>query len=518
MTGEQVLSLLLIDDNPIDREAARRELGSGVQIVEAADLDEAATAVEAVVFDCAVLDLALGPTSGLETLYAWQQIAGDIPCVVLTGNNDEALGARLLQAGAQDFVPKGRSADALLSRAIRHAVERYQLQRREQGALKMAALGRLSAGIAHDFNNLLTVICNYGAFARDALPTDHPAREDIEQVIEAGDAGARLTRRLLDYTRQSAGHTQVVDLAAFVREGAKRFEGLLGPRHSLAGALSSEPCRVEIDPDLLEQVLSNLLANARDAMADGGEITLAVMPVRLDTTFGRERGVRILPGPYVRVTISDSGQGMDAVTRSRVFEPYFTTKKAGAGTGLGLAMCYGIIKQAGGTIWVESQLGIGTTVTIYLPQAGGSATPLTARPDTSRRVVEEMPHGHETVLVVEDQPVVRQAVARMLRGLGYTVHEAPDGETALLLLAGEASDANLVVTDIQMPGMNGDELAGQLRARWPRLPILFITGFAGTALAAFRALDQRETILEKPLDPGLLARTVRGLLDHAAGS
>jgi signal transduction histidine kinase len=517
VTDAPTLSLLLIDDNPVDREAVRRELGSGMQLVEAADLAEAAAAVEAVVFDCAILDLALGPTSGLETLYAWQRIAGDIPCVVLTGNDDEALGARLLQAGAQDFVPKGRAACALLPRAIRHAVERWQLQRREQGALKMAALGRLSAGVAHDFNNLLTVICNYGAFARDALPLEHPARADIEQVIEAGESGARLTRRLLDYTRQSAGRTQIIDLAAFVRDGAKRFGGVLGPRHSLAGALSGEPCRVEIDPDLLEQVLSNLLANARDAMPDGGEVTLAVMPARLDSAFGRERGVHVLPGPYVRVTVSDSGQGMDAETRARVFEPYFTTKKTGAGTGLGLPMCYGIIKQAGGTIWIESQPGLGTTVTLYLPQAGVSATPTTNLPNTSRRH-EGMPHGNESLLVVEDQPVVRMAVARMLRGLGYTVHEAPDGETALLMLDSEADGTDLVVTDIQMPGMNGDELAAQIRARRPGLPILFITGFAGTALAAFRALDQQETILEKPLETGLLARNVRSLLDRAGNA
>jgi two-component system cell cycle sensor histidine kinase/response regulator CckA len=392
----------------------------------------------------------------------------------------------------------------------RDITERRRLEAQFLQAQKMETVGQLAGGVAHDFNNLLTAINGYAELALSDLPAGSGLRADLEEIVKAADRAAVLTRQLLAFARKQLIEPRPLDLNDLIVRVEKLLSRLLGEGVELISLLAPDLSQVKADPGQIEQVLVNLAVNARDAMPGGGTLTIATQNV----TLGQEEAAAhggLAPGPYVAITIRDTGSGMDAATRQRVFEPFFTTKAPGRGTGLGLATCYGIVKQHGGHIWVASEPGRGSSFTIYLPQVAEALEIAAAQSEE-----QALPRGRETVLLAEDDEAVRALAARVLRDLGYTVLEAADGAAALAV-AESLGDrpAQLLLTDLVMPQLNGGELFRRLRARWPGLKAIFISGYADDLLSQQAPPEREATLLHKPFSPAGLARLVRDMLDEA---
>jgi PAS domain S-box-containing protein len=360
-------------------------------------------------------------------------------------------------------------------------------------AQKMEAVGQLAAGIAHDFNNLLTVISGYCALLLDSFGSDSPWRGALAEMSRATDRAADLTRQLLAFGRKQLLQPKVLDLNQVVLDGLALLRRLIRENIELVTDLSPAPLLTKVDRGQLEQVIVNLVLNARDAMPDGGRLRLAT---------------GLLAG-RARLVVADTGCGMDPRTRARIWEPFFTTKEVGKGTGLGLASVYGIVKQSGGDIEVQSELGRGSTFTITLPLTAEAA------PGPAPGALPELPRGTETVLLVEDDDAVRALAAKLLRTVGYTVLEARHGVEALDVVGRHSGPIHLLVTDLVMPQMSGRALADVIRSARPDLPVLFITGYNEDAL--LRPGDPRaeRNVLPKPFSPKALAAMVREILDRA---
>lgn len=405
----------------------------------------------------------------------------------------------------------GRDARLVLAHDVteRLEAERALREREEQlrHALKMEAVGRLAGGVAHDFNNLLTVISGNLDFARAALPDDSPAQPDLAEVSAAAERAATLTRQLLAVSRKQLLHPRLIDLGHTVAQAKRLLQRVIGENIVLELAWPGEAWAVHADPGQMDQVLLNLVVNARDAMPGGGTITIEVANSTLDAGAAGALDIPVAEGSYVVLTVRDTGSGMDAVTRERAVEPFFTTKAAGQGTGLGLSTVYGIVTQSGGGLRIESTPGSGTSVSILLPRAVGVAS---SRTDEEARGARG---AGETILVVEDETSVRGVIRRTLERHGYTVREARHGGDALLVWERERDALSLVVTDIVMPELGGRELAARLRAEQPDLPILFLSGYAG-GTAGGEPLADDEPFLYKPFAGEELLRQVGALLDR----
>ncbi|MFZ5853050.1 MAG: response regulator [Chloroflexota bacterium] len=391
---------------------------------------------------------------------------------------------------------------------VRDTTERQQLEIQLRQAQKMEAIGHLAGGIAHDFNNLLTAISGYAQLlAHDLDPADE-RRADVEQILDASDRAARLVRQLLAFSRRQVLRPAIIDLNAIVRGIDALFRPLIGETITFTLALDQQLGSVRADPSQLEQVVMNLVTNARDAMPSGGRLTIETANVELDSTYVASHPDS-QPGPHVMLAVSDTGVGMDAATMARLFEPFFTSKEPGKGTGLGLATTYGIVKQSGGNIWVYSEPGRGTTFKVYLPRVEADA----GAGETVGRPISEWPvGGTEVVLLVEDDTEVRALAEMILTRHGYTVLSAPNGSAALEVAATTESIA-LLVTDVMMPGLRGPELAERLVALRPGLRVLYISGYAAEAVFNHDVLAQSANYLEKPFTPDALARKVRAILD-----
>lgn len=373
-------------------------------------------------------------------------------------------------------------------------------------AQKMEAVGQLAGGLAHDFNNLVSVITGYCGFLRQDLPADDPRADDIREIQLAAESAASLTRQLLAFSRKQVLQPRIVNLNDSVAQLEHMLRRLIGAQIEIRTELAPDLQLVKADPNQLDQVVMNLAVNARDAMPGGGLLTLETDNVVLDAEYARTHpGVRA--GPHVMLCIRDTGTGMDADTQARIFEPFFTTKDPGRGTGLGLSTVYGIVRQSGGHIWVYSEPGSGTVFKIYFP-----ITEEAAAGEPEPKVPDAALHGSETVLVVDDSESLRPVVARMLREYGYTVVDAPDGEQAVRL-AETTEPVHLLLTDIVMPGMNGPALARQLVRRHPDLRVLFMSGYAETAMVREGLREQSAGFIEKPFTPETLAQEVRRTLD-----
>src|SRR5881398_1702066 len=391
---------------------------------------------------------------------------------------------------------------------VRDVTDQRRLQEQVLQSQKMEAVGRLAGGIAHDFNNLLTVITSYSDLLLEDLAPGDAKRDDVEQVRKAADGAAALTRQLLAFSRQQVVEPRVVSLNTVVEGLQKILRRVIGEDIELAITLAPDLGAVRADVGQLEQVLMNLAVNARDAMPTGGKLTIETGNVEHDPAFARGHGAAAVRR-FAMLAVSDTGCGMDEATKARIFEPFFTTKEPGKGTGLGLATVYGIVKQAGGFIWVYSEPGQGTSFKVYFPRVDEPAEPAAAT------ATAEPTGGTETVLVVEDAASVRMVTRSVLERFGYVVLEAPNVETALRLAAKHHGPIQLLLTDVVMPGLSGRQLAEQLAQLRPDMKVLYASGYADHAIVHHGILESGIANIQKPFTPESLARRVRQVLDSA---
>jgi nitrogen-specific signal transduction histidine kinase/CheY-like chemotaxis protein len=376
-----------------------------------------------------------------------------------------------------------------------------------QQAQKMDAMGRLTAGVAHDFNNLLSVIVGYSALIGDGLPADDPRKADLMEIKEAGERAAELTRQLLAFSRRQVLQPRVVDLNEIV----SRLEGLLrrliGEDIELEVVPSPAAAPVNVDPGQMEQVIMNLVINARDAMPTGGRLIIRIELAQVDEAFTSEHP-GAAPGPHVMLVVADTGAGMDAATQARIFEPFFTTKEPGQGTGLGLSTVFGIVRQSAGMIRLSSEVGMGTTFKIYLPAVEGLV-----ENQVEPKVEVDALRGSETILVVEDEESVRHLASSILERQGYRVLEARTGSEALEIERQE-DVIDLLLTDVVLPGMSGAEVAARLRIRRQGLKVLYMSGYTDNAMVLHGVRHSEVAFLQKPITPLELLTKVKEVIGN----
>ena len=376
-------------------------------------------------------------------------------------------------------------------------------------AQKMEAVGRLAGGVAHDFNNMLSVILSYGALLEDGLRPEDPLLADVQEIVKAGQRAADLTRQLLLFSRQQVVETKVLDLNAVLAEVDKMVRRLVGEDVEVRLVSPEGLGRVRGDPSAMEQVILNLVVNARDAMPQGGTLTMETANVVLDDEYARTHH-GAAPGPHVMLSVSDTGIGMDRATMTRIFEPFFTTKEIGKGTGLGLSTVFGIVQQAGGTVWVESEPGKGASFKVYLPAVSEDVTvSMATLAPVARRATE-------TILLVEDEDQLRNVARGILRKSGYEVLEARNGGEALLLCEQHAGEIHLLLSDVVMPKMSGPELARRLSQVRQSMRVLCMSGYTDDSIVRHGVLDAQFAFLQKPFTPETLTRKVREVLDASS--
>jgi PAS domain S-box-containing protein len=385
--------------------------------------------------------------------------------------------------------------------------EKAVLQEQLRQSQKMEAIGSLAGGIAHDFNNLLTVIKGYSELSRIGLKEGDTLRGNIDEIQNATERAASLTRQLLAFSRRQVMEMKVLDLNTILRGLDKMLRCVIGEDIELATLLAEDLGRTRADVGQIEQVIMNLAVNAKDAMPSGGKLTIETANVELDESYARSH-VDVKHGHYVMFSLSDTGVGMSPEVRERIFEPFFTTKEKGKGTGLGLSTTYGIVKQSEGHIWVYSVQGKGTTFKIYLPRVN---EPLEAiRKEVLK---EELPRGNETILIVEDEEEVRKLAGKILEKQGYRILETFNGDDALLACERRKSPIHLMLADIVMPGMSGSELAKLLKPLYPEIKILYMSGYTDNATILHGVLEKGVNYIQKPFTMEGLARKVREVLD-----
>ena len=403
-----------------------------------------------------------------------------------------------------------RNAKGEIIRVVGIAEDITDLKRTESQSLqsaKMEAVGRLAGGIAHDFNNLLTVIMSYGQLQIEEHASDDPRRPDLDQIVSAARRAADLTKQLLAFSRRQVLQPQVLDLSDLVMNLSRMLERVIGEDIDLKSNLTSRIGCVRADSGGIEQIIMNLVVNARDAMPSGGTVTIETANVEMN---GADAGAHdpIAPGPYVLLSVNDTGEGLDEAIKGHLFEPFFTTKERGKGTGLGLSTVYGIVKQSGGYVVAESERGRGATFKVYLPRI---AEPAEALPPKGAHT--DIRGGSEIIMLVEDEAAVRQVTRTVLERRGYTVLEADRPESAIALADSLPHPPNLVVTDVILPGISGRQLAGLLEEKWPGLKVLYLSGYMDDAIARHGVLERGVALLEKPFTPDALALKVRQVLD-----
>ena len=396
---------------------------------------------------------------------------------------------------------------SFLSTIARDLSKEKDLEAQFLHAQKMEAVGRLAGGVAHDFNNLLSVILSFARLAQERLPPDHPSYSDMNEVGRAGERAAELVRQMLAFSRKQVMQPRVVDVNHVLASIVPMIRRLIGEDIELIVSPAPQPAPIKADPSQLEQVIVNLAINARDAMPDGGKLILDTQNVMLNEGYA-EGHLDTTPGPHVMIGISDTGQGMEAATKARIFEPFFTTKGPGRGTGLGLSTVFGIIKQSGGTIWVYSEVGRGTTFKLYFPRSNEAMS-------SSALVGTVAPSGPvvgAVVLLVEDEEQLRRLGAVVLRHAGYEVLEASDALTALEMARAYSGRIDLLLTDVVMPQMSGTQLAERLLEERPGLHILYMSGYTEDTIVHHGVLDKNVRFLAKPITPDVLLATVRRTL------
>ena len=445
------------------------------------------------------------------------QSAPDVPFIFVSAALTETLCIELLQRGATDCIPK-EALDRLVPsvrRVLREQQARVAQRQAEEALLqsgiqlrqlqKLEAVGRLAGGLAHDFNNLLTVIMGHSQVLLSEMGPDHPLRSRVEEMQKAGDRAKVLIRQLLTFSRKQPSGAKVQSLNATLSNVETMLRRLIGADIQLTLRLGMDDLHIKADPALVEQIVMNLVVNARDAMPTGGKLTIETASAELHHQ-PRYHANTLPPGEYVRLSVSDTGCGMSSETQEHIFKPFFTTKEEGKGTGLGLSTVFSIVTESGGGLDVISEIGVGTRFDVYLPRVADEI-----ESPTDENVPLQSVEGHETILLVEDEEDVRILIRDELRKLGYRIVEARNGVEACLVATPHIGKLKLLLTDIVMPGMSGTELARHLRVIKPELKLLFISGY--TDDVGIGAGDPASAYLQKPFTPEALANSVRELLD-----
>jgi two-component system, cell cycle sensor histidine kinase and response regulator CckA len=400
----------------------------------------------------------------------------------------------------------------LISSGIRDITERIALEERLRQSQKMEAVGRLAGGIAHDFNNLLTIILGYSQILSDGFPAGSRLADSNAQIKSAAERAAGITRQLLAFSRKQVLSPRVINLNDIVLNLDSLLRRLIGEDIEVMTVPANDLGTVKADPGQIEQVIMNLALNSRDAMPQGGKLTLETANATLDENYANQHQA-VEPGKYVMLAVSDTGHGMTTETMGRIFEPFYTTKEVGKGTGLGLSMVYGIVKQSGGYIWVYSEPGQGTTFKIYLPRVDQPAEPASAE-----RPLIGGARGTETILLVEDDPQLRELSTSVLSHCGYRVLTASTPEEGIAICESNHRDIRLLVTDVVMPRMNGRQLAERIQKVSPRIRVLYISGYTDNAIVHYGVLDSGLWFLAKPFTLSALVAKVREVLDAATST
>ena len=522
---DRALRILHLEDDPNDAELIEAELaanGYSVAIERVTSRDSFIAGLQHGDFDLILSDYALPGFDGLSALQLARDIAPQIPFISVSGQIGEEAAVESVRGGATDYVLKQRLSrlGPAVRRALLEADERRKRHQAEEAlrqseaqlrqAQKMEPLGRLAGGVAHDFNNLLTVILGYSKMLEARLKRDPASVAELVEITRAAERAATLTRHLLAFSRQQILQPTVLDLNRLITDMDKMLRRLIGADIDLVTAPGQTLGRVKADPGQLEQVIMNLVVNARDAMPSGGKLTIETANLEFMEPTVHGSGV-LAPGRYVMLAVSDTGSGMSPEIKSRIFEPFFTTKEAGRGTGLGLSMVHGIVQQSGGHVEAYSELGQGTTFKIYLPRVE-AASELGAKSEAVERC-----DGTETVLLVEDDDLVRPMLGAALRLHGYTALLAADGSQAISHAEQTDQPIDLVITDIVMPLMSGPEVAQRVAMIRPNIPVLFVSGYTDQALIHQGLRRPGTFFLQKPFNPETLARKIRQILDSDLG-
>ncbi|HET6977464.1 MAG TPA: PAS domain S-box protein [Pyrinomonadaceae bacterium] len=417
--------------------------------------------------------------------------------------------SRLIYENGVAVAVQGSARDITERKLAEEALRASQLQL--QQSQKLEAIGQLAGGVAHDFNNMLTAIIGYTDLSLRRVGLENPIRRNLEETRKAAERSASLVRQLLAFSRKQILEPKVLDLNDVVKDMHKMLTRLIGEDIRLATRLQTDLGSVKADPSQVEQIIVNLVVNARDAMPRGGRVTIETCNITLDDRIVLKHH-SIKPGPYVMLAVSDTGSGMDQATQARIFEPFFTTKEVGKGTGLGLSTVYGIVKQSGGNIWVYSEPDLGTVFKVYLPRIDDAAISTIE----SASLETNVPRGSETILLVEDEDVVRGLTRKILMQAGYHVLDAKGGEEALRLCGAHAGPIDLLLTDVVMPEISGKEIADRLLALRPRIRVLFMSGYTDEAIVQHGVLDANVKFLQKPFTWVGLTRKVREVLNRKA--
>lgn len=516
------LLLLHLEDDPVDAELIVTTLIEGGIPCQSKLVDTRQAFVAALKegrMDLILADYSIPGFDGMTALTLARQHRPEVPFLFVSATIGEELAIDAMHQGATDYVLKQRLGRLVPSvqRALRELDDRAERKRAEEAlrqsekqfrqSQKMEAVGRLAGGIAHDFNNLLTIIMGYSQVLLTELGPQHPLRGKIEETLKAGGKAASLIRQLLTFSSKQSTDPKILSLNTAVTSLENMLRRLIGEDVQFVVKLDPKNGRLRADQTHLEQVLVNLVVNARDAMPKGGTITIETAQVEL-TRSPVYHIAPLQPGSYVQLTVSDTGCGMDLKTQSHIFEPFFTTKGEGKGTGLGLSTVYGIVTQCGGAIDVTSRVGHGTRFDLYFPSVESDILPTTPTQPSGRPQ-----RGTETILLAEDEPSVRTLVRDELRKLGYKVVEAKNGVEACLLATQQAESFQLLLTDVVMPGMGGRELAQHLSVINPELRTLFMSGYMDDVGIMAGQEEGTTSFLQKPFTPEVLASSVRNLLD-----
>ena len=516
------LRILVVEDSPADAALLLHEIKSnGYEVVatRVETADAMRSALQSDTWDVVISDYSLPSFSAPDALKLLRETGRDLPFIIVSGTIGEETAVESLKAGACDFLVKGRLARLIpaIERERREvevrrdrARERQALEEQLRHAQKMEAIGQLAGGIAHDFNNMLTAILGYAELLTEQIGPDKPIGLDLQEIVTAAQRATSLTRQLLAFSRKQTIKPVALSLNGVIELLEPMLRRLISANVSIRTSLDRQTHVVLADKTQLEQVLMNLVVNARDAMPDGGTLTIETGNAVLGVN-DLVRHADAAPGEYAVVTVSDTGVGMTPEVQQRIFEPFYTTKERGRGTGLGLAAVYGIVKQLGGNIWVESEPGQGSTFKIYLPRTTAAEAAVPARASRDRTTP---PLGKETILLVEDESGVRSFARTVLVRYGYKVLEAESSEQALAQLSGYNGALDLLLTDVMLTGIDGGQLARHLASGRPNLRVIFMSGYADPSVE--QALPNGCDLLEKPFTAHTLLSRVRDALGSRA--